>query len=184
VVGYCSLFEEKEVAMGPRTKEVVHYEAAFEDYLRKKGLPYIAVDEAKRALFAGAKLKSFDFVVYRPEGRNLLVDMKGRKLSGRSGSLQNWVTREDIDDLRQWQEIFGEGFCAMFLFVYLWPGRAEEAPSGLKDLFLFGERWYGTMGVGIGEYREHMRPRSEAWGTVHLGSGEFRRIARPFEEWL
>ncbi|MGN6366695.1 MAG: HYExAFE family protein [Phycisphaerae bacterium] len=170
--------------MGPRTKEVVHYEAAFEDYLRKKGLPYIAVDEAKRALFAGAKLKSFDFVVYRPEGKNLLVDVKGRKLSGKSGTLQNWVTREDIDDLRQWQEIFGEGFEAMFLFVYHWPGRAEEAPSALKDLFLFGEKWYGTMGVAISEYRAHMRPRSEAWGTVHLGSADFRRVGRVFEEWL
>ena len=70
--------------MGPRTKEVVHYEAAFEDYLRKKGLPYIAVDEAKKALFAGAKLKSFDFVVYNKKGPNLLVDVKGRSLRNRS----------------------------------------------------------------------------------------------------
>jgi len=101
--------------MGPRSKSVVHYEAAFEDYLRRKGLPYIAVDEAKKALFAGAKLKSFDFVVYRPEGKNLLVDVKGRKLVPGSASLQNWVTREDIDDLRQWQEIFGDGFSAMFI---------------------------------------------------------------------
>ena len=36
-----------------RHKPVVHYEAAFEDFLRRKGLPYIAVDEAKKALFAG-----------------------------------------------------------------------------------------------------------------------------------
>ena len=36
----------------------VHYEAAFEAYLRHKGIPYVAVDEAKRALFANAKLKT------------------------------------------------------------------------------------------------------------------------------
>src|SRR5512141_2066258 len=100
--------------MGPRTKESSHYEAAFEDYLRRQGLPYIAVDEAKKALFAGAKLKSFDFVVYRPQGQNLLVDVKGRKLvpakRGGTSAFQNWATREDIDDLRQWQEIFGDGF--------------------------------------------------------------------------
>ena len=48
----------------------VHYEAAFEGYLRHRAIPYVAIDEAKRALFANAKLKSFDFVVYsktRPE---------------------------------------------------------------------------------------------------------------------
>jgi len=174
--------------MGPRTKPVIHYEAAFEDYLRRKGLPYIAVDEAKKALFAGAKLKSFDFVVYRPEGKNLLVDVKGRKISTKSSSLQNWTTREDIDDLRQWQDIFGDGFTAMFLFMFHWPGQPGDAPGGgtspLKDMFLHHEKWYGTLGITIADYREFMRPRSQAWGTVHLPSAHFRRLAKPFEEWL
>jgi hypothetical protein len=168
--------------MGPRSKAVVHYEAAFEDYLRRKGLPYIAVDEAKKALFAGAKLKSFDFVVYRPAGRNLLVDIKGRKLPPGGGTLQNWVTREDIDDLRQWEEIFGEGFAAMFVFVYYWPDSPESAP--LKEMMLYQEKWYGMLGISVPDYREFMKPRSEAWGTVHLPAKEFRRLARPFEEWL
>jgi hypothetical protein len=168
--------------MGPRSKPVVHYEAAFEDFLRRKGLPYIAVDEAKKALFAGAKLKSFDFVVYRPEGKNLLVDVKGRKLAPRSPSLQNWTTREDIDDLRQWQEIFGDGFSAMFLFMYYWPDRPETSP--LKDMMLFQGKWYGTLAISVSDYREFMKPRSEAWGTVHLPAKEFRRLAKPFEEWL
>ncbi|MGH7178905.1 MAG: HYExAFE family protein, partial [Tepidisphaeraceae bacterium] len=46
----------------------VHYEAAFEAFLRQRGIPYVAVDEAKKALFADAKLKSFDFVVYSKNG--------------------------------------------------------------------------------------------------------------------
>ena len=62
----------------------VHYEAAFEGYLRHRGMPYVAVDEAKRALFATAKLKSFDFVVYSKTGPNLLVDVKGRSCRNRS----------------------------------------------------------------------------------------------------
>lgn len=168
--------------MGPRTKATLHYESAFEDYLRRKGLPYVAVDEAKKALFAGAKLKSFDFVVYRPNGANLLVDVKGRKCSGGKSSLQNWVTREDIDDLRQWQDIFGEGFSAVFVFVYYWPGRPETAP--FEELFAYNEQWYATLGVSVGEYREHMKARSEKWGTVHLPAKEFRRMAKPFEAWL
>jgi hypothetical protein len=172
--------------MGPRSKPTVHYEAAFEDFLRRKGLPYIAVDEAKKALFAGAKLKSFDFVVYRPEGLNLLVDVKGRKLipakRGGTSAFQNWATREDIDDLRQWQEIFGAGFQAVFLFMYYWPDRPESSP--LKDMMLFQEKWYGTLAISVSDYREFMKPRSEAWGTVHLPAKEFRRLAKPFEEWL
>jgi hypothetical protein len=170
--------------MGPRTKPALHYESAFEDFLRRKGLPSIAVDEAKKALFAGAKLKSFDFVVYRPQGSNLLVDVKGRKCppGGRSSSLQNWVTREDIDDLRQWQDIFGDGFRAIFLFLYAWEGRVEEAP--FKDLFAYEERWYSPLALSVADYREYMKPRSEKWGTVSLPAGDFRRLAKPFEDWL
>ncbi len=55
----------------------VHYEAAFEDYLRAKGWSYVAVDEAKRAIFADAAINSFDFLVYSGSGANLLVDVKG-----------------------------------------------------------------------------------------------------------
>ncbi|MEI8196922.1 MAG: HYExAFE family protein [Phycisphaerae bacterium] len=172
--------------MGPRCKPSLHYEGAFEDYLRRHGLPYIAVDEAKKALFAGAKLKSFDFVVYRPDDRNLLVDVKGRLCkptkSNAAPSLQNWATRQDIDDMRQWQEIFGSGFEAVFLFMYHWPGAPEKAP--FKDLFIHQDRWYATLAIGLSDYREQMRARSQAWGTVHLPAAAFRRLARPFEEWL
>ena len=180
--------------MGPRSKPCLHYEGAFEDYLRRRGLPYVAVDESRQALFAGAKLKSFDFVVYRPEGRNLLVDVKGRicrpPRPGRSTSatgprqpaLQNWATRKDIDDLRQWEEIFGGGFQAVFVFAYFWTEEPETAPFG--DLFSFQNRWYAMLTISISAYREHMRARSEAWGTVHLPTADFRRLAKPFEEWL
>jgi hypothetical protein len=96
-----------------------HYEQAFEHYLRANTIPYVAVDEAKRALSghgtspgAGpAKLKSFDFVVYSESGANLLVDVKGRKHSGKTGrSFQNWVTRDDVKCLETWSGIFGDGF--------------------------------------------------------------------------
>ena len=30
-----------------------HYEAAFEVFLRGRGIPYVAVDEAKRSLLSG-----------------------------------------------------------------------------------------------------------------------------------
>src|ERR1700759_1197009 len=100
----------------------VHYEAAFEAYLRNKGIPYVAVDEAKKALFSDAKLKSFDFVVYSKNGPNLLVDVKGRSMrttsgKGTGGSPQTWATQQDVDDLIQWQQVFGDGFKAVLAFI-------------------------------------------------------------------
>ena len=68
-----------------------------EQYLRDKNAPYINVDEAKRALFAGAKLRSFHFVVYQKEIPNWLL----------------WAAqlrKESRQDLVEWQKIFGDGF--------------------------------------------------------------------------
>src|SRR4029079_19451666 len=81
----------KDVIVADRS---VHYEAAFQAYLRDTGVPCVAVDEAKKALFANAKLKSFDFVVYSKSGPNLLIDVKGRQMrngSSRRG-FETWTT--------------------------------------------------------------------------------------------
>lgn len=88
-----------------------HYDAAFEHDRRANGIPYVAVDEAKRALAGGraaamkgraSGLKSFDFVVCREKGSILLVDVKGRKHASRTvWSMQNWVTRDDVTSLEQ-----------------------------------------------------------------------------------
>src|SRR5207237_5545420 len=93
----------------------IHYEAAFEAYLRQRGIPYVAVDEAKKALFSNAKLKSFDFVVYSKTGPNLLIDVKGRQMKDCASkrSFQTWTTERDIEDLMQWEQVFGEGFKAI-----------------------------------------------------------------------
>src|SRR4051812_12757568 len=98
----------------------VHYEAAFEGFLRDRRIPYVAVDEAKRALFANAKLKSFDFVVYPQNKPRLLVDVKGRSLRNRAkrSGFETWTTEADVKDLLQWEQVFGDGFTAVFGFVY------------------------------------------------------------------
>lgn len=160
----------------------VHYEAAFEGYLRERGVPYVCVDEAKKALFEQSKLKSFDFVVYSKAGPNLLVDIKGRRCATNSGrrSLQTWATREDVDDLAQWEIVFGDGFRAMLGFVY------EIDPPIAADvgMFQFRDRWYQMFGIDLSEYRQRMRNRSEKWKTVALSAQDFRELARPIEGWL
>lgn len=160
----------------------VHYEAAFESYIRAKGLPYVAVDEAKKALFSTAKLKSFDFVVYSRKGQNLLLDVKGRSLRDRERAkgFETWATQQDVDDLMQWEQVFGDGFRAIFAFVY-W----IECPLVVEPgMFEFKDRWYLGMGIHVDEYREHMRRRSPKWGTVCLKTEDFRSLARPIDGWL
>jgi hypothetical protein len=171
----------------------IHYEAAFEAYLRHRGIPYVAVDEAKRALFADAKLKSFDFVVYSKRGPNLLVDIKGRQCKSRGGagsrgggagsgraSLQTWAAEQDIMDLSQWEQVFGDGFKAILIFMYWIDAPLTPEPG----MFEHRDRWYLLMGVDLAEYRNAMRRRSSKWATVSLRSEDFRQLARPIESWL
>ncbi|HEX2970764.1 MAG TPA: HYExAFE family protein [Tepidisphaeraceae bacterium] len=160
----------------------VHYEAAFEAMLRERGVPCVAVDEAKRAVFANAKLKSFDFVVYSQKGSNLLVDVKGRQHrgNGSGSSFQTWATKQDVDDLVQWEQVFGEGFKAVFMFVYWIDPPLVQEPG----MYEYEGRWYVILGVELQEYRQYMRQRSAKWETVALPIAEFRSLARPIEDWL
>jgi len=73
---------------------------AFEAFLRASGTPYVAVDEAKRALFSGVKLKAFHFVVYSAQGPNILATLTP---FSRPGCREN---------MRRWEEVFGKGFRA------------------------------------------------------------------------
>lgn len=170
-----------------------HYELAFEHYLRAKAIPYVAVDEAKRAMAGkgaaglsgagGGNLKSFDFVVYSKSGPNLLVDVKGRKHTQRSGrSLQNWVTQDDIVGLTRWMEIFGRDFDSAFVFMFWCEG---EPPDALfKEMFEFNARWYAVLAMRLSDYQAHQRPRSAKWGTVAVPSRFFNETAMPLEKLL
>ena len=159
----------------------IHYEAAFEDYLRSLGVPYVAVDEAKKALFGKAKLKSFDFIVYGSDGPNMLIDVKGRKfpydLKGARRYWENWVTGEDIDGLTQWESVFGGGFAAMFVFAYWLVG--PDAVCPVEEIHEFRGQRYWFVGITLEEYRPNMRIRSPKWNTVCLPRAEFRRLIRP-----
>ena len=79
-----------------------------ERFLRNNGVPYINVDEAKRALFAGAKLRSFHFVVYFQNKKNWLLHTAQMR-------------KELREDMKQWVEIFGDGFIGVI---------AKEKPDG------------------------------------------------------
>ena len=168
----------------------IHYEAAFEDYLRSRGWPYVAVDEAKKAIFAGSAIKSFDFLVYSSSGPNLLVDVKGRKFpdSGlarkgkASRAWENWVTREDVEGLGEWEKVFGQGFSAALVFAYWLQGPPQRAP--FADVHLFRQKHYAFVAVRLGDYLSGARPRSAKWQTIAMGGGEFARMARDVAAFL
>lgn len=187
-----------------------HYEAAFEDFLRSSRIPYVAVDEAKKALLPesasprlrvhGAddvrapSVKSFDFVIYG-ESQNLLLEVKGRRVSPRAlatgiGStrstprptprsrLENWVTQDDVDSLATWGSLFGQGFEPAFVFVY-WC--EEQPPDALfQEVFESRGRWYALRCVLLSDYRANMKVRSPRWRTVHIASSRFEQISQPF----
>lgn len=167
-----------------------HYDRAFEHYLRANAIPYVAVDEAKRALAGDrkskvlpTKLKSFDFVVYAEHGPNLLVDVKGRKHSGKTGkAFQNWVTRDDVTSLDQWAEIFGEGFEPAFAFLFWCDAQPPDAL--FHEVFEYGERWYAVLAVKLSDYKQHMRNRSARWDTVSIPARAFDRASHPLGELL
>jgi len=163
----------------------VIYEAGFEDYLRTAGVPYVAVDEAKKAVLAGVQLKSFDFVVYSSTGPNLLIDVKGRRFTGRAGRhghLENWATHDDINGLARWQEVFGSGFAALLVFCYhiVQP----EAASQFEVVHLFRGDYFGLLGVYRDVYAGACRQRSRAWDTVSVPAEEFRHMVRPMNTFL
>jgi len=89
-------------------------------WLRHDGIPYVNVDDAKKALFAGAKLRSFHFVAYRPQGPHWLI----------------WaatITPETRADMIQWEQIFGDGFKAVLA------RRSQTNPLGFATKTLADE---------------------------------------------
>ena len=89
-------------------------------WLRHDGIPYVNVDDAKKALFAGAKLRSFHFVAYRPQGPNWLI----------------WagnITAETRADMIQWEQIFGDEFKAVLA------RRSQTNPLGFATKTLADE---------------------------------------------
>jgi hypothetical protein len=165
-----------------------HYEQAFEAYLRQRRVPYVAVDEARKALLPqraarpdepGGSLKSFDLVIYG-EGVNLLTEVKGRRTiptARGAGRLECWVTREDIESLECWERLFGPTFEAVFAFVY-W---CDQTPADalFAEVFEHADRWYALRIVRLADYKGLARVRSPRWGTMDLSPGDFDRVSMP-----
>lgn len=169
-----------------------HYERAFESLLRSLDLPYLKVDDAKRALLpqgaklqcpAGKSLKTFDYMVY--SDRSLVVEVKGRKgpcaaRSAKAPRFENWTTRDDLQSLLAWEQLFGDGFLAVLAFVYAF----EEPPTlaaGRRVIEQDG-LWFVVLAAPAREYLEQSRTRSPRWGTVSVPTERFRQISAEIDQ--
>jgi len=156
-----------------------HYERAFENWLRDNHIQYIALDEHKRATFARSKIKTFDFLLYPPSGQIIITEVKGRKFKGTSlaklTGLECWVTTEDIDGLTKWQQVFGPGHQAVFIFAY----KAENIDVDFdgREVFHFSRNRYVFFCVKLADYCKFMKRRSPKWQTVTLHADKFRKCA-------
>ncbi len=155
------------------------YEKAFESWLIEHRIQYVAADEHKRAAFGHTNIKSFDFLLYLPAGRIVIAEVKGRKFTGTSmeglASLECWVTAEDVDGLSAWQQVFGEGHRAFFIFAY----KVENIDVDFdgRDVFEFDNNRYVFFAVGLDDYVKFMKRRSPKWRTVTLPADKFRQCA-------
>lgn len=159
-------------------RRTTYYQPAFEDYMRRRGWPYVAVDEAKKAIFTGSTLKSFHYLVYSSIGDNLLAHVCGRLAHGTLG--QNWLHSEDVDGLTEWGKVFGQGFAPTLIFAYRLVGEQPKA----EDEHLFREGRYVFCAVRLVDYVAAATVRNEKWGTIAVQPSELRRIALPIDAFL
>jgi hypothetical protein len=164
-----------------------HYEASFEAYLQECHLCYIAVDETRRPMLGDAPVKSLDFLVFGENGSRLVVDVKGRRFpAGRPGKQRRvwecWSTRDDIDGLRRWVDLWGPGYQGLLVFSYhILP--CVELPADTEDLWTWRGRRYLLRAVEINDYQRHMRVRSPKWGTVTLPHATYRQLVQPLHHY-
>jgi hypothetical protein len=155
-----------------------HYEAAFEAYLRERRLPYVAVDEGRRALAADGSLKSLDFIVSPRGRRSWLIDVKGRRFpsgDGRKSYWRNWSTQDDLRSLALWQEHFGPNFEPLLVFAYHLV--ADRAPLPPDRLFYYRGGLYAFVGIRLVDYAAEARLLSPSWDTVFMPTAGFRSRA-------
>ncbi|TWT96745.1 hypothetical protein Pla108_25190 [Botrimarina colliarenosi] len=163
------------------------YEAAFEDYLRSRGIAYVAVDERRRAVEAIGSLKSVDFIVSPRSGSltdegllppaRWLVDVKGRRFPSGRQYWRNWTTDEELASLERWGDRFGPGFLGVLVFAYELCG--DRSPVPAHEVHYWRDRPYAFVAVPADAYRAISRPLSPKWGTVSAPTADFRRLARP-----
>jgi hypothetical protein len=159
-----------------------HYEVAFESLLRSLKVACLPIDETRRTFTSGETVKSLDFILTRPNGGAILIDVKGRSLRGAKPTMENWVRQEDVESLRRWRLQFGPGAVGVLAFVYQL--KDESHRSAFRDVFEYADHIYGCVGIDVEDFAARMKPRSPQWDTYSLSQEDFRAAVKPITSWL
>jgi hypothetical protein len=87
----------------PKKHRTTSLSCEVEQMIRTHNIPYVSVDEAKKALFNKQKLRAFHFVVYGTDSKWLLLCAE--------------ATKENREQMTNWQQVFGDGFMAVFAVI-------------------------------------------------------------------
>jgi hypothetical protein len=128
-------------------------------------------------------VKSLDFIVFGENGARLVIDVKGRRFpAGRRGKERRvwecWSTRDDIDGLERWVDLWGDGYRGLLVFSYHILPSVELSPQ-TEDLGTWRGRRYLLRAIDIKDYHRYMRVRSPKWGTVSLPRAAYRSLIQP-----
>ena len=162
------------------------YERAVEEYLRSHQLPYLAVNQRRRALAAQRSLKNFDFLVRARSGQHYLMEVKGRPFPyvhrARKVYWENWVHEEDLEGLRLWRDYFGFGFTGLVCYAYL----VTEAE--FLESFPSRSQWqgrnFGLVALTLEDFLQWAEQRSSRWRAKHIPPVLFRQLIHPLEVFL
>ncbi len=168
-------------------KRNVLYEVAFEDYLRTKQVPYVAINEAKRPVVEGKKMKNFDFIVHSKK-KNLLVEIKGKHFpyissSGWKTYWENWIKKDDVEGLEYWQKKFGPNFRSIIVYCYYI--RDVSDCSNFAVVHLFKGTNYGLVGIALEDFEKNAKPRSTKFdNAIYISRKVFPMLAKPLTDFL
>lgn len=84
--------------------------------------------------------------------------------------------------LTAWERLFGRSFSGLFVFAYDVVG--DRAPVTQEQLFEFGGRLYGFVGVRLADYAVQPHSISSAWDTLAMPANRFRMLAAPVEDFF
>ena len=125
---------------------------------------------------------------------HLLLELKGRRIAPRKGRArpveapeadptprsvrtESWVTIDDVESLKTWDSLFGEGFRGVLVFLYWCPDASAHA--AFAERFEHDGRRYGVRAIGLADYTREMVVRSPRWRTVHLPAARFDACSGP-----
>ncbi|MHC4758212.1 MAG: HYExAFE family protein [Planctomycetota bacterium] len=163
-----------------------HYERAFENWLVDNRIRYLEIDENKRASFGQTRIKSFDFLIYPPNQKIIIAELKGRTFKGISlvnlKGFDCWITMDDVEGMVSWQEYFGKDHQAVFVFAYCI--KKLDVDFDGREVFEYNSKKYIFFALKLDDYQKHMKLRSPRWETVTLPADKFRKYAIQMQKLL